>query len=1101
MKTTPLNHPWPLGLRWQSAAATPLFGLWFAVPKRRGASLPAAVQNLASLRLCAFAFLFLPLFLCAATNDLTSALQQGLFEEEANHNLEAAAQAYQAVSAQFDKDRKLAATAIFRLGEVYRKQGKTNEATAQYERIVREFSDQQTLAALSRQNLAGLGAMQPSNAVANDLKSERTGTANEGGQLAAQLSALERLEGDPEKQARAVYGMFPDEGLATMLQNLPLLKEQLAKLGPNPVSDGVKSWNFTVGPNGNSVGGFGNVSGFHPQKEIDGQLSLIAKRVDFILGVQKARLQVLQAAEPVSDRAAVEKSAPSTDEEEKEIRRIKALIQNSPDLINAGQNPPLFPAVEAGYLRVVRFLLDQGADVNAQPLGTTPLHSAAKRGQKAMTELLLSRGANVNARITVGNESSLARTPLHEAAQEGFQAVVEVLLANKADVTARDANGNTPLHLAARRNRAGVVATIAPKMPDINAESEYGITALGIAAAQGNLDTIKALLAAKAGVMAGQRDTPLLAAINYRKSAEVVELLLQNGADANAAGMFTPMPHAMGGSSTSAIDTPLHLAAERGQPETVKLLLQFKADPNILDASNRTPLSRAGVNTNVVQLLLEAKADPNLGDSESSLLQAVREESAMLAEMLLRAGADPNQETGCYLFNPVIPMPTPGVAFPGSSPPNTGATKRTFTRSGQWGKRTPLQAAALEDHPEMVRLLLQFKGDPNAKSPDGGYPLVANTLRDAGMLRAFLEAGADANAIDWSRRSILLAAAESGNVEAVKLLLAHGAEVNVRDEGKQTPLHLAVAHGWKEATEALVAGGADPNLRNKNDQTPLDFAKQTAGGPTGDIKALGNELATLLRKHGARDDLPKLDRIEVRRPAANYSATIFVRGNQDWNQFTLLELIAVEYGLLAVKREHTRYVYETNHFKPWQVKNERRLVTALHFPDFRNVIIRRPTADGLTRETMKVDLAAQLQSGECAKDVPLHWGDVVEITESDHQIDEQWTFPVEALKTLKECLSRNVTISVKDQTMSFTLAPFLTLEDGVLKQMLSNRQLGLLPVLEESKLLRNSSDLSRIKVTRRDTASGQTREWVVDRDITPDLWLRDGDVIEVPDKP
>lgn len=78
----------------------------------------------------------------AATNDLSRALQKGLFEEEANHNLEAAAQAYQSVATQFDKDRKLAATAIFRLGEVYRKQGKTNEANAQYERILREFSDQ-----------------------------------------------------------------------------------------------------------------------------------------------------------------------------------------------------------------------------------------------------------------------------------------------------------------------------------------------------------------------------------------------------------------------------------------------------------------------------------------------------------------------------------------------------------------------------------------------------------------------------------------------------------------------------------------------------------------------------------------------------------------------------------------------------------------------------------------------------------------------------------------------------------------------------------------------------------------------------------------------
>src|SRR5947199_3859078 len=92
----------------------------------------------------------------AATNDLSAALQRGLFEEEANHNLDAAIQAYQSVINQYDKDRKLAATAIFRLGESYRKQGKTNEATAQYERVLREFSDQSALADLSRKNV-GLG--------------------------------------------------------------------------------------------------------------------------------------------------------------------------------------------------------------------------------------------------------------------------------------------------------------------------------------------------------------------------------------------------------------------------------------------------------------------------------------------------------------------------------------------------------------------------------------------------------------------------------------------------------------------------------------------------------------------------------------------------------------------------------------------------------------------------------------------------------------------------------------------------------------------------------------------------------------------------------
>lgn len=109
-------------------------------------------------------------FLGAATNDLTTTLQRGLFEEEANQNLGAAIQAYQSVASQFDKDRKLAATAIFRLGECYRKQGNTNDAAAQYERILREFSDQPTLLTLSRQNLAALGsaAAAPAASVLSD---------------------------------------------------------------------------------------------------------------------------------------------------------------------------------------------------------------------------------------------------------------------------------------------------------------------------------------------------------------------------------------------------------------------------------------------------------------------------------------------------------------------------------------------------------------------------------------------------------------------------------------------------------------------------------------------------------------------------------------------------------------------------------------------------------------------------------------------------------------------------------------------------------------------------------------------------------------------
>src|SRR6185369_4545121 len=97
-----------------------------------------------------------------AQTNLTALLQQGMLEEQANRNLDAAVSNYQALAAQFDQNRQLAATAIFRLGECYRMQGRTNEAVDQYHRIVNEFSDQSMLVTLSRQNLVGLGTA-PSN--------------------------------------------------------------------------------------------------------------------------------------------------------------------------------------------------------------------------------------------------------------------------------------------------------------------------------------------------------------------------------------------------------------------------------------------------------------------------------------------------------------------------------------------------------------------------------------------------------------------------------------------------------------------------------------------------------------------------------------------------------------------------------------------------------------------------------------------------------------------------------------------------------------------------------------------------------------------------
>lgn len=80
-------------------------------------------------------------------------LKKAIVQEETGQNPEKAIQAYQAVVAQFDEDRKVAATALYRLAECYRKAGLRTEAQMAYQRVVREFSDQTAFADPSRRQL------------------------------------------------------------------------------------------------------------------------------------------------------------------------------------------------------------------------------------------------------------------------------------------------------------------------------------------------------------------------------------------------------------------------------------------------------------------------------------------------------------------------------------------------------------------------------------------------------------------------------------------------------------------------------------------------------------------------------------------------------------------------------------------------------------------------------------------------------------------------------------------------------------------------------------------------------------------------------------
>ena len=80
------------------------------------------------------------------------------------------------------------------------------------------------------------------------------------------------------------------------------------------------------------------------------------------------------------------------------------------------------------------------------------------------------------------------------------------------------------------------------------------------------------------------------------------------------------------------------------------------------------------------------------------------------------------------------------------------------------------------------------------------------------------------------------AAAKSGNIEIIGLLLSQGFEVDSRDEKCTTPLMYTALNGHEGAFQMLIQNGADPSLKDNGGFSLLHFAAR--GGNTSIITKL-----------------------------------------------------------------------------------------------------------------------------------------------------------------------------------------------------------------------------------------------------------------------
>lgn len=254
---------------------------------------------------------------------------------------------------------------------------------------------------------------------------------------------------------------------------------------------------------------------------------------------------------------------------------------------------------------------------------------------------------------------------------------------------------------------------------------------------------------------------------------------------------------------------PLHLAAQGGDLEIVKVLLDAGVDVDCGDSDESTPLHVAAMNRHqdVVTLLLKHGADVNKRDRNGAyaLSFAASGGDESIVRQILDAGADLNyiNRQGVTLLHSAGAR---GLTELFDLLIERGHDVNVATEAG----RTPLHSAARRGQTDMVRRMLAAGADPSAAGEQGTTPIVEAAWNGhVEVARLLLDAGASPDDAEDGGWTAMHAAIRARGSDFVGLLLEHGADVDLANSGGQTPLIQAVSVGEPDIVEALLQAGAD----------------------------------------------------------------------------------------------------------------------------------------------------------------------------------------------------------------------------------------------------------------------------------------------------
>lgn len=616
-----------------------------------------------------------------------------------------------------------------------------------------------------------------------------------------------------------------------------------------------------------------------------------------------------------------------------------------------GENTPLHLACLLGHTQIIKALLAHKADpLLKNDAGQTPIELVMESGNEVIINNMLN---SVIHTLSVEDKQKF----LGIACQHGCYNAIEMLIAEGAEINSLDPEtGNSPFHQACMHAKADTVLKLMNKFS--NLPNNVETTPLALACQRGNIDAIKVLLESPAYDQHRENFQELLESIDPASlsqndknnflliayqigntqiaqrlitagadpnlkndrgetllniackalNIEFVSMLLENGADPNYREHeydLSPTPLHSLFTSRQIVGSSKENQQARGQfVEILQLLLQYGADPNIKDATNKIPLANIAYNDDlyfdsahhpnffyeaILVKLLKIHQDespeavpritlnPNLligPDNTTTVLHTLleeylaRENSSLSPEnetiyrvidLLLTAGAYPNQLTTEH-------FPSHSASGGSSSSPSGGSSSSPSSGSSQ--SVTDPEPIA---RPKKIKAKKRKRKTKKKKSV-AEAPILPTTAPEP--------------AHDQQGTTYLHKAAAEGKIGMVQLLLKHDANPSLLDDDGMTPLSIACrsknserptivtqlvtgssnessgpnqiesngntllynmfAEGNERMVQQLIELGADPNLPNNDGIPPLHRAYAEKKW----------DMVKLLLQYGADPNLP-----------------------------------------------------------------------------------------------------------------------------------------------------------------------------------------------------------------------------------------------------